>query len=91
MQHSDNFTSQHSVLSFVLASGEGVRRFRAHGLAIEAHVEPGRAPGDVSSLYPGATWVSGLTDRALAHEVLIARVAAVEVAAALFRRVRAAV
>jgi hypothetical protein len=32
-----------------------LRRFRAHGLAVEALVEPPLPPGVVSPFYPGAT------------------------------------
>lgn len=42
-------------VSFVLPSGEWVRRFRAHGLAVDALVEPRPAPGAVSSFWPEAT------------------------------------
>lgn len=38
----------------------------------------------------GSLWVTGLTDPALDHELFVARVTLVEVAAALFRRVRTA-
>lgn len=41
--------------SFVLPYGEWVRRFREHGLAIEALVEPRPPPGAVSSFWPEAT------------------------------------
>jgi SAM-dependent methyltransferase len=44
-------------LSFVLPYGEWVRRFRAHGLTIDALVEPRPAPGAVSSFHPeGTEW-----------------------------------
>ncbi|MGI8912797.1 MAG: type II toxin-antitoxin system VapC family toxin [Chloroflexota bacterium] len=36
----------------------------------------------------GSEWVDGLTDQAQGHQVVIARITLVEVAAALFRRVR---
>lgn len=42
-------------VSFNLPYGEWVRRFRKHGLAVEALIEPRPAPGAVSSFYPGAT------------------------------------
>jgi SAM-dependent methyltransferase len=42
-------------VSFALPYGEWVRRFRAHGLAVEALVEPAPVPGVVSPFYPGAT------------------------------------
>jgi len=42
-------------VSFVLPYGEWVRCFRAHGLTIDALVEPRPAPGAVSSFYPDAT------------------------------------
>jgi ubiquinone/menaquinone biosynthesis C-methylase UbiE len=41
-------------VTFALPYGEWVRRFRAHGLAIDALVEPQPPPGAVSSFYPGA-------------------------------------
>ncbi|MGH2356365.1 MAG: class I SAM-dependent methyltransferase, partial [Chloroflexota bacterium] len=45
-------------VSFTLPYGEWVRRFRAHGLAVEALVEPRPARGVVSPFYPDATaWV----------------------------------
>jgi SAM-dependent methyltransferase len=42
-------------VSFALPYGEWVRRFRAHGLAIEALAEPRPPPGGVSPFYPDAT------------------------------------
>ncbi|MGH2351276.1 MAG: class I SAM-dependent methyltransferase [Chloroflexota bacterium] len=42
-------------VSFMLSYGEWVRRFRAHGLAIDALVEPRPAPGVVSRFWPQAT------------------------------------
>jgi len=45
----------HGAVSFTLPYGEWVRRFRAHGLAVEALVEPQPPPDVVSPFYPGAT------------------------------------
>jgi SAM-dependent methyltransferase len=42
-------------VSFMLPFGEWVRRFREHGLVVDALVEPKPAPGVVSPFYPEAT------------------------------------
>src|SRR5258708_2912562 len=42
-------------VSFVLRYGEWVRRFRAHGLLVDALIEPRPALGPVSSFWPEAT------------------------------------
>lgn len=45
-------------VSFVLPHGEWIELFRAHGLSVDALVEPRPAPDAVSSFYPKATaWV----------------------------------